>query len=235
MKTNLRNPVFSLIACMLLALSIGFFSCEKTVDELLPSGNPAGYDDPGYELPPFVNGQAQNDGETGGSNDAAFSFELEKSYCSRLGTNVAVRIEFENEYRVRWEVDGLASGTGMRLNCVSGRKATAYVTRIAGDITLIKSIELHTAISPVMLKTKPKTFNFTLKLVPCSDGKVNVHIKILNPQLYKYDWKLNNMPAGHDKKLSCVCGNKAQVSVTRLSDGLTTTKSISLPICTAKE
>ena len=235
MKTNFRNPVFALKASMLLALSIGFFSCEKTVDELLPSGNSAGYDDPGYELPPFVNGQSQNDGETGGPNDAAFSFGLEKSYCSRLGTNVAVRIEFENRYRVRWEVDGQASGIGMQLNCVSGREATAYVTRIAGDVTLIKSIGLDTTLSPVALKTKPKKFDFTLKLVPCSDGKVNAHIKILNPQLYAFMWKLNNLPAGHGKKLSCVCGNKAEVRVMRLSDGFTLTKKIALPICTSKE
>jgi hypothetical protein len=173
MKTNFRNPEFALIASVLLALSIGFFSCEKTVDESLPSGNPAGYDDPGYELPPFVNGQSQNDAETGGSNDAAFSFGLDTS-------------------------------------------------------------KLKTAISPVALKTKPKIFDFTLKLVPCSDGKVSVHVKILTPHLYGYTWKLNNLPAGNGKKLSCVCGHKAQVRVMRLSDGLTITKSIALPICTSK-
>ncbi|MFQ5446483.1 MAG: hypothetical protein ACE5FF_06080, partial [Saprospiraceae bacterium] len=60
MKTNFKIPVFHLIASMLLALSIGIFSCEKTMDNFTLNDNPATDEpDPGYDLPPFVDGQGQ--------------------------------------------------------------------------------------------------------------------------------------------------------------------------------
>ncbi len=326
MKTNFRNLKFGLIASVLLAISICIFSCEKTMDDFTLNDNPPTSEpDPGFDMPPFVDGEAQNNKVTGGPNDVAFDYKLKTSYCSRYGTNVAVLIEFAKAYRVRWDVDGKDCGNGIKLNCVRGREATAYVTRMKDDVTVIKSCKLRAKIksispasphklfniavkmtrcydgkytlsafadnqsqfdftwavdgeyaldqpvvecicaekamltikrksdgvsqyrtitlppcystfetSPSSSKTKPNTFDFTLKLKTCEDGNVNVQIDILHPQLYGILWKLNGQKAGHGKSLSCVCGKKAEVRVMRFSDGLAITKSITLPVCTSK-
>jgi hypothetical protein len=225
MKTNFKIPVFTLIACMLLALSAGILSCEKTVDDLQLSYYPA-EDGSG--------GPAQNDDDIGGPHDMPFSYKLKPSYCSRYGTNVAVLIENEEMYKVRWEVDGLENGTGMLLPCITGKEVTAHVTRISDRVTVIKSIRLTPRQSPEVTGNS-QAFDFNIKMVKCGNSGYSLSVLVNNKSQYDFTWIIDGEHALGQTYVDCTCAKTVSLTVKRKSDGVTQSKTITLPACKAIE
>jgi hypothetical protein len=76
--------------------------------------------------------------------------------------------------------------------------------------------------------------NFTLVLNNCFAGGAGVSVNIDNPQNYAFIWEVNGNPGGHYiSTSSCDCGGTAKVTVTRLADGQSLSKSVNLPTCNA--
>ena len=76
--------------------------------------------------------------------------------------------------------------------------------------------------------------NFTLVLNHCFAGGAGVSVNIDNPQNYAFLWEVNGNPGGHSISTSgCDCGGTAKVTVTRLSDGQSMSKSVNLLACNA--
>lgn len=74
--------------------------------------------------------------------------------------------------------------------------------------------------------------NFTLALNYCFAGGAGVSVNIDNPQNYAYIWEINGSSGGHYiSTSSCNCGGTAKVTVTRLADGQSMSKSVNLPAC----
>ncbi|MDX2071823.1 MAG: hypothetical protein SFV55_25545 [Haliscomenobacter sp.] len=84
------------------------------------------------------------------------------------------------------------------------------------------------------LQNKPTQIpmNFTLVLNNCFAGGAGVTVNINNPQNYAFLWEVNGNPGGHNISTSgCDCGGMAKVTVTRLADGQSLSKSVNLPAC----
>ena len=76
--------------------------------------------------------------------------------------------------------------------------------------------------------------NFTLVLNNCFAGGAGVSVNIDSPQNYTFLWEVNGNPGGHYISTSgCDCGGTAKVTVTRLTDGQSLSKSVNLPACNA--
>lgn len=76
--------------------------------------------------------------------------------------------------------------------------------------------------------------NFTLVLNNCFAGGAGVSVNIEQPQNYAFLWEVNGNPGGHNISTSgCDCGGTAKVTVTRLADGQSLSKSVNLPACNA--
>lgn len=84
------------------------------------------------------------------------------------------------------------------------------------------------------LQNKPTQtpMHFTLVLNNCFAGGSGVSVNINNPQNYAFLWEVNGNPSGHNISTSgCDCGGTAKVTVTRLADGQSLSKSVNLPAC----
>jgi len=74
--------------------------------------------------------------------------------------------------------------------------------------------------------------NFTLVINNCFAGGAGVSVNIDTPQNYAFLWEVNGNPGGHYiSTSSCNCGGIAKVTVTRLANGLSMSKSVNLPAC----
>ena len=66
-------------------------------------------------------------------------------------------------------------------------------------------------------------------------GGVQFDLHISQPELYFFLWEINGRPGGHTPQIAdCHCGQEASIRVMRLSDGISVTRSLSLPPCIEK-
>jgi hypothetical protein len=79
------------------------------------------------------------------------------------------------------------------------------------------------------LRTTPE---FSLVIQRCVAGGAAVTVNIDNPHKYSFLWEINGHPGGHGvRTASGICGGIAKVTVTRLADGESMSKSVTLPTC----
>lgn len=77
---------------------------------------------------------------------------------------------------------------------------------------------------------------FSLVFNHCFAGGTNVTVNIDNPHKYNFHWELNGKYGGQGiSTSSCSCGGMAKVTVTRLSDGKSLSKSVNLSDCSKNE
>jgi hypothetical protein len=75
--------------------------------------------------------------------EAAFDFDIEKSYCTLDGVSLNVNIERPEAYAFKWAIDGNHGGHNrFSPTCVCGNSATVFITRLSDGMSLRKTIDL---------------------------------------------------------------------------------------------
>lgn len=77
------------------------------------------------------------------SQEPAFSFEIQKNYCTQDGVYLSVIIDRPEMYSFKWAIDGNHGGhNSYTPGCVCGSSATVFITRLSDGMSLRQAIEL---------------------------------------------------------------------------------------------
>ncbi len=73
----------------------------------------------------------------------AFTFEIQKNYCTLEGVNLNVIIDRPENYTFKWAIDGNHGGhNSYTPGCVCGNTATVFITRLSDGMSLRQAIDL---------------------------------------------------------------------------------------------
>ena len=77
------------------------------------------------------------------TEEAAFTFEVHKSYCTQDGVHLSIFIDRSENYRFKWVIDGKQGGYNSYVpGCVCGKTATVFITRLSDGASLRRDIDL---------------------------------------------------------------------------------------------
>lgn len=211
MKTILK------IQCIaLFGISLLFSACEKETFDLTESSD---------QTPEIYLSDEKAEAYLQKSNDF-FDFELQFSECSRNGVSLLVYMPSLKGYFFYWTLDGNFMTTESSLKCASGDIATITVTRRADGMTRTKTVLLFNGPDG---EAEAPAFDVQMVISPCFASGATIQARTpTSPQDYAFLWEVDNKPAGHFHRLTCICGKNVKVRVTRFSDGATVTKSVEM-------
>ena len=77
------------------------------------------------------------------TEEAAFTFEVQKTYCTQDGVHLSVIIDNPEAYSFKWAIDSNHGGhNSYTAGCVCGSTATVFITRLSDGMSLREAVEL---------------------------------------------------------------------------------------------